>query len=570
MSERKGNHRKLLILVFVLMLIDMSFGQNIYLFDDPVYYNSGYSPVETATADLNGDGHPDLVVLNYSGSNVSILLNNGNGTFQDQNLYSVMSNPRGLKIADYNNDTFPDIVTTCLGANVVSYLQNNGDGTFATSINSATQQQPWGIDSYDFNGDSFLDLAVVNSESNSFQILLNNQDGTFTSSFSALSGAGSKYLTIGDLNEDSYPEIVITRNYVNYIFNIGVLTVFKNNGDGTFTKYIDDEFGSGVSNIYIYDFNGDSYSDIITNSLLNNSYKMCFFLNDGLGNFGEPVTTFGGYQGEFTMGDFDINGYMDFAVSENQYNASGMAIVLNNGNFNFDPVFSFYVGDQPRGPSSGDFDSDGDLDIAVPIYNSAQVAIIMNTLNPVPVELVSFTAFVSKYDVTLNWRTGTEKNNSGFEILRSAQNDNNWNQIGFIEGHGTTTEENVYSFVDKNLEPGSYSYKLVQIDFDGTRNESEVVTVEILNQPDEYSISQNYPNPFNPATTIQYSIPENGNVALKIFNALGKEVANLVNEFQQPGIYKVNFNGENLGSGVYYYRLESGRFSQTNKMILLR
>ncbi|MCW8994951.1 MAG: T9SS type A sorting domain-containing protein, partial [Psychromonas sp.] len=96
------------------------------------------------------------------------------------------------------------------------------------------------------------------------------------------------------------------------------------------------------------------------------------------------------------------------------------------------------------------------------------------------------------------------------------------------------------------------------------------VTVEILNQPDEYSISQNYPNPFNPATTIQYSIPENGNVALKIFNALGKEVANLVNEFQQPGIYKVNFNGENLGSGVYYYRLESGRFSQTNKMILLR
>jgi hypothetical protein len=186
------------------------------------------------------------------------------------------------------------------------------------------------------------------------------------------------------------------------------------------------------------------------------------------------------------------------------------------------------------------------------------------------VELSSFTATVNESDVTLNWTTSTETNNQEFEILRSAQNDNNWNQIGFIEGHGTTTEENVYSFVDKNLEPGSYSYKLVQIDFDGTRNESEVVTVEILNQPDEYSISQNYPNPFNPATTIQYSIPENGNVALKIFNALGKEVANLVNEFQQPGIYKVNFNGENLGSGVYYYRLESGRFSQTNKMILLR
>ena len=88
--------------------------------------------------------------------------------------------------------------------------------------------------------------------------------------------------------------------------------------------------------------------------------------------------------------------------------------------------------------------------------------------------------------------------------------------------------------------------------------------------PDNFVLSQNYPNPFNPSTTIQYSIPESGNVSLQIFNTLGEEVANLVNEYQEPGIYKVNFNAENLSSGVYYYRLESGRFSQTHKMILLR
>jgi hypothetical protein len=98
-----------------------------------------------------------------------------------------------------------------------------------------------------------------------------------------------------------------------------------------------------------------------------------------------------------------------------------------------------------------------------------------------------------------------------------------------------------------------------------TGNDNEDVRV-----PDNFVLSQNYPNPFNPSTTIQYSIPESGNVSLKIFNTLGEEVANLVNEYQEPGIYKVNFNAENLSSGVYYYRLESGRFSQTHKMILLR
>jgi hypothetical protein len=559
-----------IMFLIVLVLTGTSLGQNIYLFDDPVYYNTHNGSIESAAEDVNGDGYADLIVLNYITSNVSILLNNGDGTFQNQNTYSVMPAPRGLKVADFNNDSFPDIVSTCSGANVISFLQNNGDGTFAASINSPTQQGPAGLDAYDFNGDNYLDIALVNSESETVQVLLNNQDGTFTSSFSASTGKGPQYIAVGDLNGDGLPELVITRSFTNYIFVNGLLTVFKNNGDGTFTKYIDDNFGSIVSNIYIYDFNGDTYNDIITNTARNNSYKMCFFINDGLGNFGEPVTTFAGYIGGFTMGDFDLNNYMDFAVSENQYNASGLAIVINNGNFNFDPVFSFYAGSQPRRPANADFDLDGDLDIAVPIYDEAKVAVIMNTSNPVPVELISFTASASENDVTLKWQTATEKNNSGFEILRSTQNDNNWNQIGFIEGHGTTTEPNNYSFTDKNPEPGNYSYKLVQIDFDGTRNESEIVNVEISSQPTEYSLSQNYPNPFNPSTTIQYSIPESGNVKLVVYNSLGKEITTLVNEFKQPGKYEINFKGIDIPSGVYYYQLQTNGFVQTKKMVLLK
>lgn len=88
--------------------------------------------------------------------------------------------------------------------------------------------------------------------------------------------------------------------------------------------------------------------------------------------------------------------------------------------------------------------------------------------------------------------------------------------------------------------------------------------------PENYSLEQNYPNPFNPSTTIKFRIPENSFVSLKVYNVLGKEVATLVNEEKNAGIFEVNFNANNLSSGVYFYKLETGNFVKTNKMILLK
>ena len=88
--------------------------------------------------------------------------------------------------------------------------------------------------------------------------------------------------------------------------------------------------------------------------------------------------------------------------------------------------------------------------------------------------------------------------------------------------------------------------------------------------PDNYILNQNYPNPFNPSTTIQYSIPEGGNVSLKIFNTLGEEVAELVNEYQQANTYMVNFNGENLSSGIYFYQIRAGEYTETKKMVIIK
>ncbi len=199
---------------------------------------------------------------------------------------------------------------------------------------------------------------------------------------------------------------------------------------------------------------------------------------------------------------------------------------------------------------------------------------VLSYQNSVPVELTSFSATANENDVTLLWQTATETNNKGFEIERLKDNKitklQNWKSIGFVEGHGTTTKENNYSFVDKNLEPGDYSYKLLQIDFDGTRNKSEIVNVEVSSQPTEYSLSQNYPNPFNPTTIIQYSIPQSGNVKLTIYNSLGEEVETLVNSFEEAGTYNINFDAAQLSSGIYYCRLETNEFGAMRKMILLK
>jgi len=185
----------------------------------------------------------------------------------------------------------------------------------------------------------------------------------------------------------------------------------------------------------------------------------------------------------------------------------------------------------------------------------------------VPVELTSFMGVSNGNDVTLNWQTATEINNRGFEIER--QQNGIWQTLGFIEGNGTTTSPHSYSYSDKNLNAGTYSYRLKQIDNNGTfkyLNLSESFDI----QPEDYSLSQNYPNPFNPSTMIKYSIPEKSHITIKIYNVLGSEVAVLVNEEKPAGSYEVNFNAADLSSGVYYYTISAGKYNETRKMILLK
>ena len=186
----------------------------------------------------------------------------------------------------------------------------------------------------------------------------------------------------------------------------------------------------------------------------------------------------------------------------------------------------------------------------------------------IPVELTSLAATSSNKKVTLTWSTATETNNRGFDIERKSST-TEWTKIGFVSGFGTTTEAQQYSFTDNNPTVGKYSYRLKQIDLNGTFEYSKVVEVEVL-APSVFELSQNYPNPFNPTTKINYSVPFDSKVTISIYSITGELVRELVNDNVTAGTYSVDFNGSNLASGMYIYKMVAGSFVQTHKMMLMK
>ncbi|MCW8804362.1 MAG: T9SS type A sorting domain-containing protein, partial [Ignavibacteriaceae bacterium] len=159
-------------------------------------------------------------------------------------------------------------------------------------------------------------------------------------------------------------------------------------------------------------------------------------------------------------------------------------------------------------------------------------------------------------------------NNQGFEIERM-NSSGKYKQAGYVAGFGTTTEPKLYSFIDSKLDAGNYTYRLKQIDFDGSFEYSSEVNIEV-ELPLQYALEQNYPNPFNPSTKISYSIPEDGLVKLAVYNLLGQEVATLVNAFQKADRYEINFNASSLSSGVYVYKIESPNYIASKKLVLMK
>jgi hypothetical protein len=191
-----------------------------------------------------------------------------------------------------------------------------------------------------------------------------------------------------------------------------------------------------------------------------------------------------------------------------------------------------------------------------------------------PVELSSFTAKVLRNGgIKLDWRTETEVSNYGFEVQKSEDRNQEleWNKIGFVQGHGNSNSPKDYSFTDNNAQYSKYAYRLKQIDTDGQFEYSKVIEVDAGSIPSEIVLEQNYPNPFNPSTKIKFAVAETQETKLTVYDVLGNEVIIPFNGTAEGGkVYEAEFNGENLSSGIYFYRLETENKVENKKMLLLK
>jgi uncharacterized protein (TIGR03790 family) len=198
--------------------------------------------------------------------------------------------------------------------------------------------------------------------------------------------------------------------------------------------------------------------------------------------------------------------------------------------------------------------------------------------HPLPVQLTSFTATAAKNSVHLNWHTASETNCYGFEVEKktisgqqSTVSNQQWVKVGFVNGAGTSNSLHDYRFSDQILSNGRYAYRIKQIDNDGLFTYYGNIEVAVGVASKEFSLKGNYPNPFNPSTTIEFTLPENGQVTLKVYNAIGQHVATLFDGIAKAEQYnKVTFNASQLSSGIYFSILEFNNQRLVRKMMLTK
>lgn len=206
--------------------------------------------------------------------------------------------------------------------------------------------------------------------------------------------------------------------------------------------------------------------------------------------------------------------------------------------------------------------------VAINNYNSTvNLNVELIPVNPIPVELESFSASINPNGILLKWITASETNNLGFEIER--KKNSKFEIVAFVNGKGTSTEKNYYSFLDDKVTAGNYEYRLKQIDFNGEISYSDILEID-YNTPSAFNLEQNYPNPFNPNTVISFSLQESGNVKLFVSNILGETVSNIYIGRLEAGNHNFNFDGTNLSSGIFVYTLEFEGKRISKSMILLK
>ena len=366
-------------------------------FNPAVNYPAGSFPLYMAAGDFNGDGKVDLAVAtDLNSSDISILLGNGDGTFQAPVSYATGENVYWVAVGDFNGDGIPDLVIagSSLTAEYwgLAVLIGNGDGTFQTPTTYFVESgyMPLTVAVADFNGDGIADLVALNQLTSEVgnvlaTVYLGNGDGTFQSPKTRTTSvaAGSAYsLGVGDFNGDGIPDFAL--------LGYSTLEIFIGNGDGTFQTGLSSSITSAAYPFVVADLNGDGYTDLAFST----GTGVSVLLGNGNGTF-QAAASYGSFllPRMLVTADFNGDGIPDIAVdSWNTSTApdSIASVLLGNGGGTLQNPVNYSVGDNSYGVVTADFNGDGRADLAVANSGGNNVSILLATAPKLLPQTINF------------------------------------------------------------------------------------------------------------------------------------------------------------------------------------
>ncbi len=564
------------------------------------------NPADIKVADLNGDGWKDLVVASATARTTDgyeVALNNGSGGFSlAGSMRPAGQNTACIMLGDVDNDHWVDILTADSYSMQITVHKNFGQGVFPLPqlIDLSGSEIVGSLDAADIDGDGLLDVVISASGRAAVdvpvKVLKNLGNGHFGPAITNSIRGGGMQAKFRDLNGDNIPDLLFASGIGSapYDFHYTI-----NLGNGTFGPVQTKSLGScGWYDIDAFDLDNDGDKDVVVTewlgcpSIPESSMRLYICLNAGNATFANPlIKVIGPGVSALAGADFNGDGKIDIA-SATSGAIINISIGIGNGDF-IDPV-PYSIGSQGGATdlAIADFNQDGKLDIAsCNFWESTTMSILFGNGNGTFQPAVILPSAHSPDLLNVSGITVGDMDNDGDKDIVVANNASNSLSL-YVNNNGTfsfTTRIGAYwgvsspFFADFDNDgkgdivaigglpnPGPPGVSSTMLFIQGTNTGATSVSQDLTQTPNGYSLDQNYPNPFNPSTTIQFQIPERAFVRVKVFDILGRQVATLLNEEKSAGSYSVRWDATNMGSGIYFCRLESNGRREIMKMLLMK
>ncbi len=530
--------------------------------------------------DVNNDGYLDIYVLNNNTPNKLYINTNGTSFTESSSSWGLASSfpGRGTSFADYNNDGYTDIVVGNWQTAIVLY-KNLGTSFIDDATNSGVNLMSWGGSSnwIDYNKDGKIDFAFGNDGvPYHYNYFFKNLDLTHFTNVAYPSGLTDSLSTLtvssADYDNDGDMDLFFGSQTIQPAVGTGVL--YRNNGDSSFT---DVTAASGLITFnYTWgsawgDYNNDGYMDI---ALASSNFSSQVYRNNGNGTLTEVTDSLGisDCASAYSCGwaDVDNDGDLDLYFARGQNTSD--KLYRNDGYIFSNIATTAGTGDTRHSSciTLGDYNNDGFLDIY--LNNNGNE----NRL------------YKNNHETNYNWfilklqGTNTNRSAIGSRVTVKAGPTTQIREVeGGSGGKGMNSlpvefglkQSTIIDSVIVRWQSGLVQrFANIPVNQNLTLIEGGTIGINGIGEilPDNFSLYQNYPNPFNPSTTIRFEVPKSSFVNITVYDIMGREIKQLVNGMKNAGNYEVNFDGSNLTSGVYFYKMTAGDFSETKKLALVK